>query len=200
MFYIDPTKGLEKLADLLNLDNPPRCIEGIDIANLMGSETVGSLVCFIDGKPFKTGYRRFKIKTVEGSDDYASIREVVSRRYRHAADGDELYPDVILIDGGLGQLHAARDAFNEMNVQPPMVISLAKRMEEIYIQARSVPVRFASARRTAPAFSVAGPALTSGGALTRRATRSASTSAGSLGRLTRPARCGPWPAPFCWRV
>lgn len=141
VFYIDPTKGLEKLADLLNLDNPPRCIEGIDIANLMGSETVGSLVCFIDGKPFKSGYRRFKIKTVEGSDDYASIREVVSRRYRYAADGDELYPDVILIDGGLGQLHAAENAFNEMNIKPPMVISLAKRMEEIYIQARSVPVR-----------------------------------------------------------
>jgi len=141
VFYIDPAKGLEKLADLLGLENPPRCIEGLDIANLMGEETVGSLVCFIDGKPFKNGYRRFRIKSVQGIDDYASIREVVTRRYRYAAQGDELYPDVILIDGGLGQLHAAREVFDEMNIQPPMVISLAKRMEEIYIQARSAPVR-----------------------------------------------------------
>ncbi len=140
-FFIDPTKGLEKLGDLLDLDEPPRSIEGIDIANLMGEETVGSLVCFIDGRPFKNGYKRFKIRTVEGSDDYASIREVVSRRYRYAAEGEELYPDVILIDGGLGQLHAAQEAFDDMNMQPPMVISLAKRMEEIYIQAKSMPVR-----------------------------------------------------------
>jgi len=141
VFYIDPAKGLEKLAALLGMDRPPRCIEGIDIANLMGEETVGSLVCFIDGKPFKNAYRRFKIQTVIGTDDYASIREVVSRRYRHAAVGEELYPDVILIDGGLGQLHAAQEAFEAMNIQPPMVISLAKRMEEVYIQARSSPVR-----------------------------------------------------------
>jgi excinuclease ABC subunit C len=141
VFYIDPTRGLERLAELLGLDNPPRCIEGIDIANLMGEETVGSLVCFIDGKPFKNAYRRFRIRGVEGSDDYAAIREVVSRRYRYAAEGEELYPDVILVDGGLGQLHAALEAFGEMNVKPPMVISLAKRLEEIYIQARSSPVR-----------------------------------------------------------
>ncbi len=140
-FFVDPTDGLQKLADLLEMESPPRSIEGIDIANLMGAETVGSLVCFIDGKPFKNGYRRFKIKSHEGSDDYASIREVVSRRYRYAAQGEELYPDVILIDGGLGQLHAAQEAFREMDIQPPMVVSLAKRMEEIYIQARSSPVR-----------------------------------------------------------
>jgi excinuclease ABC subunit C len=142
-FFVDPSKGLEKLADLLEMDHPPRSIEGIDIANLMGEETVGSLVCFLDGKPFKNGYRRFKIRSHEGSDDYASIREVVGRRYRHAADGDELYPDVILIDGGLGQLHAAQEVFDEMDIKPPMVISLAKRMEEIYIQAKSSPVRLA---------------------------------------------------------
>lgn len=141
VFYIDPQEGLVKLGDLLNMDHPPRTIEGIDIATLQGGESVGSLVCFIDGKPFKNGYRRFKIKTVEGVDDYAMIREVVMRRYRHAADGEELYPDVILIDGGLGQLHAAMGAFDEMNIHPPMVISLAKREEEIYIQAKSSPVR-----------------------------------------------------------
>ena len=143
VFFVDPQKGLEQLAKILETDEPPRTIEGIDIANLQGGESCGSLVCFIDGKPFKTGYRRFKIKTVEGIDDYAMIREVVTRRYRYAAGGEELYPDVILIDGGLGHLHAAQEAFSEMPVQPPMVISLAKRQEEIYIQARSKPVRLA---------------------------------------------------------
>ncbi|HRR86641.1 MAG TPA: excinuclease ABC subunit UvrC [Phycisphaerae bacterium] len=143
VFYIDPAEGLAKLGEILDLDRAPRSIEGIDIANLHGEESCGSLVCFIDGKPFKNGYKRFRIKTVEGIDDYAMIREVVLRRYRHAAEGEELYPDVILIDGGLGQLHAALSAFDEMNIAPPMVVSLAKRDEEIYIQARSRPVRLA---------------------------------------------------------
>ena len=140
-FYIDPTVGLERLAKVLELETPPRIIEGIDIANLQGEETVGSLVCFIDGKPFKNSYRRFRIKSVEGIDDYASIREVVRRRYRRAAEGEEMYPDVILIDGGLGQLHAAMEAVSDNFVKPPMVISLAKREEEIYIQARERPIR-----------------------------------------------------------
>ncbi|MCP4589934.1 MAG: excinuclease ABC subunit UvrC [bacterium] len=140
-FFIDPAKGLEKLAELLELETPPRSIEGVDIANLQGAESVGSLVCFIDGRPFKSGYKRFRIQTVEGQDDYAMIREVLQRRYRYAAVGEELYPDVILIDGGLGQLHAGLEAFAEMDLRPPMVISLAKREEEIYIQAKSAPVR-----------------------------------------------------------
>ncbi|MFH0982851.1 MAG: excinuclease ABC subunit UvrC [Planctomycetota bacterium] len=141
VFFVDPTKGLEKLAELLELEQPPRSIEGLDIANLQGAESVGALVCFIDGKPFKAGYKRFRIKTVEGQDDYAMIREVLQRRYRYAAVGEELYPDVILIDGGLGQLHAGLEAFSEMDLRPPMVISLAKREEEVYMQAKSAPVR-----------------------------------------------------------
>ena len=121
VFYVDPRQGLEKLAELLDLASPPRSMECIDIAHLQGEATVGSLVCFIDGRPFKSGYRRFRIKSVAGVDDYAAIREVITRRYRHAAGGEELYPDVILIDGGLGQLHAALDAFREMaHGAPPM--------------------------------------------------------------------------------
>ncbi len=143
VFYVDPRDALQKLGDLLNLDAPPRSMECMDIAHLHGAEMVGSLICFIDGRPFKPGYKRFKIKTVEGVDDYAAIREVITRRYRYAAEGEELYPDVILIDGGLGQLHAGLEAFSEMNIRPPMVISLAKREEEIYIQARTAPVRLA---------------------------------------------------------
>jgi excinuclease ABC subunit C len=141
VFFIDPARGLEKLQDLLEVDRQPRIIEGVDIATLQGGECCGSLVSFIDGRPFKSGYRRFRIKSVQGQDDYAMIREVILRRYRLAGEGEGLYPDVILIDGGLGQLHAALSAFDEMDVKPPMVISLAKREEEVYIQARSAPVR-----------------------------------------------------------
>jgi excinuclease ABC subunit C len=141
VFFQDHRTGLKSLQELLELPEPIRSIEGIDIAHFQGEATVGSLVCFIDGRPFKNGYRRFRIKTVTGVDDYRSIQEVVSRRYRDAGQNGELYPDVILIDGGLGQLHAAQDAFAQMEVKPPMVISLAKREEEIYIQARSAPVK-----------------------------------------------------------
>ncbi len=141
VFFIDPAEGLNRLGKILELDQPPRTIEGIDIANLQGGESCGSMVSFIDGKPFKSGYRRFRIKTVEGIDDYAMIKEVITRRYRYAALGDELYPDVILIDGGLGQLHAALDAFADMDIRPPMVVSLAKREEELYIQAKTRPIR-----------------------------------------------------------
>lgn len=152
-FFIDPTAGLEKLQALLDLPERPRIIEGLDIATLHGEASVGSLVCFIDGKPFKSGYRRFRIKTVAGVDDYAMIREVIARRYKYAAVAEELYPDVILIDGGLGQLHAALDAFEQMRqaietegqhaVKPAMVVSLAKREELVYVQARSAPLKLA---------------------------------------------------------
>ena len=80
VFFIDPTEGLAHLAEVLSMPAPPRTIEGIDIANLGGQETVGALVSFIDGRPFKSGYRRYRITTVTGSDDCASIREVVGRR------------------------------------------------------------------------------------------------------------------------
>ncbi len=141
VFFVDPAEGLARLAEILGMESPPRTIEGVDIANLHGQESCGSLVCFIDGRPFKSGYRRFRIRTVQGIDDYAMIREVVARRYRRAAGGEELYPDVILIDGGLGHLHAALSAFEDMQVRPPMVVSLAKREEELYVQARGRPLR-----------------------------------------------------------
>jgi excinuclease ABC subunit C len=136
----EPEKALRSLQKTLELDEPIRCIEGIDIAHLQGNETVGSKVCFIDGKPFKDQYRRYKIQSVS-NDDYSSIREVVLRRYREAGAGHELYPEVILIDGGLGQLHAGLEAFATLDVKPPMVISLAKKEELIYVQQREGPIR-----------------------------------------------------------
>ncbi|TVQ63900.1 MAG: excinuclease ABC subunit UvrC [Phycisphaerales bacterium] len=138
-FVADPGKGVRSLQKTLGLETPIRCMEAIDIAHLQGGETVGSKVCFVDGRPFKSQYRRFQVRSV-ANDDYAAIREVVSRRYREAGEGHELYPDVILIDGGLGQLHAALEAFEILDVRPPMVISLAKKEETIYVQARSEPI------------------------------------------------------------
>lgn len=137
---LDPRRGLESLRKLLALDTPIRCIECIDIAHLQGGETVGSKVCFIDGRPLKSEYRRYRIQTVT-NDDYSAIREVVSRRYREAAEGHELYPEVIVIDGGIGQLNAAMSAFEGSASKPPMVISLAKKEELIYVQGQSEPHR-----------------------------------------------------------
>jgi excinuclease ABC subunit C len=107
-------------------------------------------VKFIDGRPFKAGYRRFKIKTVEGSDDYAMIAEVVRRRYKYALAGEELWPDLILIDGGLGQLHAAEKALKQLltaeNAKTAekldiKLAGIAKREEEIYIQGTTKPLK-----------------------------------------------------------
>ena len=106
VFYIDPQKGLAGLKKVLKLNEIPRRIEGIDIAHIQGRETVASLVQFIDGLPFKPGYKRFKIESVEGVDDFASMREVVTRRFRRLSQEGESFPDLLLIDGGKGQLNA----------------------------------------------------------------------------------------------
>jgi excinuclease ABC subunit C len=141
VFYIDPKKGLAGLQKIFKLETRPRNIEGVDIAHLGGTETVASLVQFLDGLPFKPGYRRFRIRDVEGIDDFASIREVVARRYRKLrADGD-VFPDVLLVDGGLGQLRRAMEAFEKLKIQPPLVLSLAKKEELVYVMNRSKPLR-----------------------------------------------------------
>ncbi len=140
VFYVDPRKGLKGLKQILKLDSIPRTIDGVDIAHLGGDEMVGSLVTFIDGLPFKPGYRRYQIKSVTGIDDFASIREVVSRRIKGLQERDEPFPDIWLIDGGKGQLSSAMAAFEELRVVPPTVIALAKREEEIYIPGRSDPI------------------------------------------------------------
>ncbi len=153
VFAADPAEALLKLQKILNTANPIRIIEGIDVATIGGAESVGSLVKFIDGRPFKAGYRRFKIKTVKGMDDYAMIAEVVKRRYKYALRGEELWPDLILIDGGLGQLHAAETAFTQMvhsysntrvtdhGSRATTIASIAKREELVYIQASSKPLK-----------------------------------------------------------
>lgn len=141
VFYVDPKKGLTGLRKVLSLRETPRVIEGVDIAHLSGGETVASLVQFIDGLPFKPGYRRFRIKDVKGIDDFRSIYEVVSRRFRSLSDNQEKFPDILLIDGGKGQLSSAMAAFRDQDITPPTVISLAKRDEEIFLPGESEPIR-----------------------------------------------------------
>ncbi|MCO6455185.1 MAG: excinuclease ABC subunit UvrC [Pirellulaceae bacterium] len=141
VFYIDPKKGLAGLRKLLKLKDLPRTIEGVDIAHLAGGQTVASLVQFIDGLPFKPGYRRYKIRSVDGVDDFRSIHEVVSRRFKRLHDESEVFPDLLLIDGGKGQLGAALAAFQQQGITPPTLVSLAKRDEELYVPGQSEPLR-----------------------------------------------------------
>jgi excinuclease ABC subunit C len=141
VFYQDPKRGLRGLQKVLKLESLPRTVHGVDIAHLGGTETVGSLVTFIDGLPFKPGYRRYKIKSVAGVDDFASIREVVSRRIQSLQEHDEPFPDIWMIDGGKGQLNAALAAFEALGVKPPTLISLAKQEEEIFVPGRSDSIK-----------------------------------------------------------
>lgn len=140
VFYVDPQKGLNGLKQVLKLAQTPRTIEGVDIAHLGGGETVASLVQFIDGLPFKPGYKRYKIRGVTGIDDFKSIHEVVARRFQRLHDEGNSFPDILLVDGGKGQLSAAMDAFTSLEITPPTVISLAKREEEIYLPGQSEPL------------------------------------------------------------
>jgi excinuclease ABC subunit C len=141
VFLVDPKKGLAGLQKVLGLAAPPRVIEGVDIAHLAGNETVASLVQFIDGLPFKPGYKRYRINSVEGIDDFKSIHEVVARRFSRLVREGASLPDVLLVDGGKGQLSAALAALDGLGIEAPCVISLAKREEEVFVPGRSEPLR-----------------------------------------------------------
>ncbi len=132
------TLGLQELADRLSLPVPPRRIECFDISHIQGAETVASMVVFTDGEPDKSEYRRFKLKTVEGSpDDFASMQEVTLRRYREAA---EPLPDLIVIDGGKGQLSSALEVIRGVGLAEIPVIGLAKEFEHIFRENISEPL------------------------------------------------------------
>ena len=161
---IDPQHDLAELAKVLGLREPPQRIEGFDISNISGTFAVASLVSFKNGRPDRANYRRFKIKTVEGQDDFASMAEVVLRRYSRLLressvgrasslsqtsilkDGDRrdacpTLPDLILIDGGKGQLNAACAELKKLGLEKIPVIGLAKEFEEIYQPGESKPLR-----------------------------------------------------------
>jgi len=136
-------EAMEKLQEALLLPRLPRRIECFDISNMQGQEAVGSMVVFEDGRPRKDGYRRFKIKTVQAlPDDYACMKEVVRRRLRNALEGRKNFlplPDLILIDGGKGQLNVALDVLRELEVKIP-VAGLAKQFEHLFIPDMDDPV------------------------------------------------------------
>ena len=148
---VDPREGMARIRDVFGLSETPRTIEGVDISHLSGSDSVGSLVTFVDGKPFKPGYRRFRIQSVAGIDDFAMIGEVVTRRFRRLSDEEQPFPDILLIDGGKGQLQATREAFRRLNVTPPKLISIAKKEELLYHNDPAEEVRL---KRNDPALRV----------------------------------------------
>jgi excinuclease ABC subunit C len=132
---IEPSRKViqEALADALMLPELPRRIECFDISHIQGAETVASMVVWEDGKMNKSAYRKFKVKTVTGVDDFASMREVVERRYRRLKDEDKSMPSLVLIDGGPGQLHAAADALESLGFTSQPLASIAKKEEVIYL-------------------------------------------------------------------
>jgi excinuclease ABC subunit C len=123
----------EALQDALTLEELPRRIECFDISHIHGAETVASMVVWEDGGMKKSDYRKFQVKTVTGVDDFASMREVIQRRYKRLQEGKKPFPSLILIDGGLGQLHAAYAALEEIGVTLQPLASIAKREEIIYV-------------------------------------------------------------------
>jgi excinuclease ABC subunit C len=141
VFPIDPKRGLAGLQKVLHLEERPRTIEGIDIAHTAGTDTVASVVQFLDGLPFKPGYRRLKIQGVAGPDDVASIHEAVARRFQHIQREGETAPDILLVDGGLGQLRAAASALDSLGIRSQRVISLAKREELVFTLDAAEPLR-----------------------------------------------------------
>ncbi|MEI8012261.1 MAG: excinuclease ABC subunit UvrC [Candidatus Omnitrophota bacterium] len=132
-------KEAEQLERAFHLPRLPERLECIDISTTMGQEAVGSLVSFLNGKPDKSRYRRFRIKAVEGMDDFKMVAEVVRRRYGRLKREGAAYPDLIIIDGGKGQLSAASDELKKLDVQIPL-ISLAKREEEVFVPGKRDPV------------------------------------------------------------
>lgn len=153
--------GLEQLQELLGLPDLPRRIEAYDISNLFGTDAVGSMVVLTDGVPDNKEYRRFKIRTVQGSNDYAMMQEVIRRRFmRGLKEREEIqelspkqraeamkqarfasFPDLIIIDGGRGQLNAARAALRDLALEDLPMVGLAERLEEIYTVEEDEPIR-----------------------------------------------------------
>jgi excinuclease ABC subunit C len=140
--------ALEELADSLELPGIPARIECYDISNFQGAQSVGSMVVFQDGRPLTGEYRRFRIKEVKGANDFASHQEVLRRRFRRARTGEEgseeelhwQLPDLVVIDGGKGQLSAAKEVLDELGYHDLAVVGLAKEREEIFLPERYEPV------------------------------------------------------------
>ena len=140
--FLKNTLVLEELKQVLNLKEIPKVIECFDISHLSGKFTVGSLVQFKEGFENKKEYRRFKIKSFEGNNDYLAIEEIVKRRYTHLLKENLNFPDLIIIDGGKGQLSSAKKAIDSLNLYKKIpIISLAKKEEEIFFEDNLIPLK-----------------------------------------------------------
>jgi excinuclease ABC subunit C len=134
--------GLAKLKDVLQIEGELSVIEAFDISNISGTYAVASMVCAIKGMPHRNRYRRFKIKTVEGSNDPAMIGEVIQRRFAPVVDGEGVpAPDLVLVDGGMTQLNAARAELDKLGLSNVPAAGLAKKYEELYVCGRKTPIR-----------------------------------------------------------
>ncbi len=131
--------SLSALQRDLRLKSLPRKIECFDISNIQGSDSVASMVVFVDGKPKKSLYRKFIIKSVDGPNDFASMQEVIRRRYKKEFDEHDTFPDLIMVDGGKGQLSSAVETLNMLGIKNYNIIGLAKRLEEVFFPGNSEP-------------------------------------------------------------
>jgi excinuclease ABC subunit C len=141
--YDQTTGALAALKQALGMDTDIDRMECYDISNTQGTDSVASMVVFRGGKPEKKSYRRFRIKTVEGADDFASMNEVLTRRLKRAlqgAEGFDEFPTLIVVDGGKGQLHSAYDALASLGLEDLPLISLAKREEEVFVVGEAEPI------------------------------------------------------------
>jgi excinuclease ABC subunit C len=141
VFFIDPQRGLAGLQKVLHLRERPRIIEGVDVAHTSGADAVAAIVQFIDGLPFKPGYQRMRIREASGGDDFAAIYETVLRRFRRLQEESTPLPDLLLIDGGKGQLSAAAAALDALEMTPPRILALAKREETLFATGVEEPLR-----------------------------------------------------------
>lgn len=134
-------EGLQELGRILRLAKPPEVIEGFDIATTMGEETVAGMVYFRHGKPVRSRHRHFIMRTVQGQDDFASLREAVARRYQRLLNEEQPLPDLVLIDGGKGQLAAALDSLRALGLERQPVAALAKKEELVFVPWQEEPLR-----------------------------------------------------------
>jgi len=143
----EPPEAVLEIGEALRMSRPPRLISAVDVSNVSGAMAVGTVVTLRDGRPDKSLYRKYRIRTVKGSDDYAMIRETVARHLARCAKGDCEMPDLLLIDGGKGQLSAAREGLREAGARGPRLAALAKRDEEVFVPGRSSPLPLADGSR-----------------------------------------------------
>jgi excinuclease ABC subunit C len=132
--------SVQSLQRDLRLAAPPRRIECFDISNTQGTDSVASLVVFVDAKARKSEYRKFKIRSVTGSDDFASMREVVERRYSRLLEEGSAMPDLVVVDGGKGQLSSAVEILQQLNLVGMPIVGLAKKLEEVFVPGSSEPI------------------------------------------------------------